>query len=261
MIFRTARSADRAAAARRVPRARSAARIRRGAAGRRSRPPPATPGSARMRCSAVSKNATRCAGVSVPRLRQRHAHRQHVARIEAGVDVAQRQQAAEHDARRPSAARATARLRRRSAAGACRTPTAPSLRPPSLSASFRSARPARSAGSAPARMPVRIDAPSDEQQHARVDRDLFGARQLAGQQRRAGVEAHAARAAGRAAPPAAASTQRLDQQLLEHAARVPAPSADANRDLLAPGQRAREQQVADVGAGDQQDQRRPRRAA
>ena len=144
--------------------------------------------------------------------------------------------------RRPSAARPTARPRRRSAAGASGGRRRRRSRPPSFSASLRSVRPARSAGSTPARMPVSIDAPSDEQQHAAVDRDLVGARHLVGEQRGAGREAgarqqQADRAAGRrrarAIRPAAAGTRgaRPAPSAARIASSLRRPSARANSRL------------------------------
>ena len=66
----------------------------------------------------------------------------------------------------------------------------------------------------------RIDAPSDEQQHAPVDRDLVGAR-APGRRAAPRPAARLARASSRpAAPPATREHQRFDQQLLEDAARV-----------------------------------------
>ena len=106
-----------------------------------------------------------------------------------------------------------------------RTPTALSLRPPSFSASFRSARPARSAGIAPARMPVRIDAASANSSTRAVDRHLFGARQLAGEQRRAGARAPMRASSSPAAPPATASTSASTSSCWNTRPR-PAPSAE-----------------------------------
>ena len=91
-----------------------------------------TPGSARSRCSARVEERGDLRRRLVACLRQRHLQRQHVARIEAGVDMAQREQAAQHHARRPSAARPTARPRRRSAAGACSSRRRLASRPPSF---------------------------------------------------------------------------------------------------------------------------------
>ena len=73
-------------------------------------------------------------------------------------------------------------------------PTAPSLRPPSFSASFRSVRPARSAGSAPARMPVRIDAASAKSSTRRRSRSRrrAGSDRRAVRRRRRGCRARAA---------------------------------------------------------------------
>ena len=80
--------------------------------------------------------------------------------------------------------------------------------------------------------------------------DLVGARHLVGEQRRAGAQrALGEQQAGGAA--GEAEHQRFDEQLLQHAA-APGAERGADRDLLAAAERAREQQVADVGAGDQQ---------
>ena len=105
-----------------------------------------------------------------------------------------------------------------------RTPTAPSLRPPSFSASLRSVRPARSAGSAPARMPVRSDAPSDEEQHARVDARSRRRAAPVREQRGAGGQADAARAAGRRPRPRARAPALRRAAAGTRGAR-PAPSA------------------------------------
>ncbi len=89
-----------------------------------------------------------------------------------------------------------------------------------------------------------------EQHHARVDRDLVGARHLAGQQRRGGGK----RGASEQEPDDPAGDrqrQRFDDELLEHAAAAGA-ERRTNRQLLAPAERSGEQQVADVGARDQQ---------
>ena len=84
--------------------------------------------------------------------------------------------------------------------------------------------PARSAGSAPARMPVRIEAPGDEQQHAAVDGDLFRARKLVGEQRRARRRGSLRASSRPAAPPAIESSSASTSSCWNTRAR-PAPSA------------------------------------
>ena len=103
-------------------------------------------------------------------------------------------------------------------------PTPPaSLRPPSFSASFRSVRPARIAGSTPARMPVRYRHAEREQHHRRVDGDFVRARHLVREQRGAGGEADA-REHRPTMPPAIASTSASMISCWKTRAR-PAPSA------------------------------------
>ena len=130
-----------------------------------------------------------------------------------------------------------------------RTPTALSCRPPSFSASFRSERPARNAGSPPARTPVRIDTPTTKTRHGasmesrwRAAPDPRAARHRA--RTRASHEEPGGAAGDR-------EHERLDQHLLEDA-RAAGAERGADGELFAPRERASEQQVGDVRAGDQE---------
>ena len=133
------------------------------------------------------------------------------------------------------------------------------VRLPSAHRSDRSGRREAPAARRPASRSA-SDAPSTNSEHAAVDGDLLGPRHLARQQRRRRRARRRGRAADRAAPPAIASTSASISSCW-NTRRAPGPERRADRDLLAPAERAREQQVADVGAGDQQHQRRPRPAA
>ncbi len=213
---------------------------------------------ARQRAQALQRGVEEGAHLrrrGVARLRQPHAassgrcadrsrRRRCAARAGCGASRRAHQQ---HDRQR--------HLARRSAARRVRMPDRPaSLRPPSFSASFRSVRPARIAGSAPARSAGEDRCGDDEQQDAAVDRDLVGARNLS---RRAASApaARLARASSRpAAPPAIASTSASISSCWK-TRRAPRAERRADRDLLAASERAREEQVADVGARDQQHER------
>ncbi len=164
-----------------------------------------------------------------------------------------RDQAARPSPPRPSAARPTARPRPRRAGVASAGRSSPSPRPPSFSASVSGVPPTRRAGTTPARMPVRIDAPSTNSRTRAVDRDLVGTRHLVGEQRRAGAQARPRRAAGRPHRRRAPSTSDSTSSCCSTRAAAGA-ERGADRHLLAAAEGAREQQVADVGAGDQQHQ-------
>ena len=118
--------AGRAAAARRGHRRRSAARSRPATAGRRW-PQPSTPGSARRRWSAVRRRPLR-PPASVPRLGQRHLIVEDAPRVEAGIDAAQRPEAAHHHPgpRQQDDARAPPRTPSACVGCGCRRTVAPS---------------------------------------------------------------------------------------------------------------------------------------
>ena len=113
-----------------------------------------------------------------------------------------------------------------------RTPTAPSLRPPSFSASFRSVRPAREAPASRRReRRSRIDAPATKSSTRAVD-GRSRRRAAPGRPARGAAASSLARASSR--PGDAAGAPRAPaprQQLLEHAA---APGAERRRGSRAP---------------------------
>ena len=95
-----------------------------------------------------------------------------------------------------------------------------------------------------------------EQQHAPVDGNLFRAGQLIRQQGGGSLQASLRQ---QQADGAACQRQqeRLDEQLLKYA-RPSRSERSPNRDLLAAREHTREEQVADVRAGDEQHQARAR---
>ena len=205
-----------------------------------------------MRSSAVSKNAGNARGLLVARLRKRHAHRQHVARIEARVDTAKREQAAKHH---PCAHQQHERERDLADdEQPARADPDRALLPAAFLQGIGQIDASRSERRKPAGQDPREDRCGEhEEQDAAVDRDLVGARYLVGEQRRAGVEAHL-REEQANGPAQKTEHERLDQELLEHpgAART---QRRADRELLPPRERPREDQVADVRARDQENQR------
>ena len=101
-------------------------------------------------------------------------------------------------------------------------------------------------------MPVTTDATSAKRS-TRPSIDTSSARgELPRQQLRAGVETDARQQQTDRAP-GRGEDQRLDDQLLEHAAAASA-EGGADGDFLPPGQGAGEQQISDVRAGDQEDE-------
>ena len=145
-------------------------------------------------------------------------------------------------------------------------------RPPlSFSVALRSAREPCSAGIRPKRMPVPSDTASVKREHAPVDADqravLADARQAGGVDRQQRADADDAEQRARATPPAIDSTTlSVSSWRMMPAAAGADRGADGDLALAAGG--AHEQQVGDVGAGDQQheadradqhEQRRPRR--
>ena len=129
----------------------------------------------------------------------------------------------------------------------------------SLSDSRMSNRVACSAGTTPKTRPVTHRERQREQRHGPVDGDALRARQPRGHGRR--QQRHAPRRqqqAGRAA--GAREHEALDEQLPDDA-RAAGADRDAHGHFFLPADRAREQQVGDVRARNQQHQRRRRRAA
>ena len=136
-----------------------------------------------------------------------------------------------------------------SAPAAPRPPLDP--RAPSFRTSFRSTRDARSAGSRPNTRLEATEIAERESEHARVDVDV--AQQL----REAGRhdEREEARAPERQCQAEAAADEREQQVLGEellHEAPAAGAGGGAQRQLLLPGRPGGQQQVGDVGAGDQQ---------
>ena len=211
---------------------------------------------ARARARAACRRSARiCAGLRVARVGQADVHLQHAARIEAGVDVAQRVQAAQHHAGAHQQHQRQRDLGDDQRRGASAMPApAESLRPPSFSVSFRSVRPARSAGIDAGQETGQHRRAEDEQQHPAIHRRLLGARHLVREQRRARRRSPTRASSSPAAPPASAST--IDSTIrCWNTRRRPGAERGADRELLAAAHRARQDQVADVGARDQQHQR------
>ena len=151
------RHRDRAEAG--IPRERASVRIRR-MRGRSSIVPAAsTPGSARMRCNAAPKNADRWAGVGY---RVPTNVTSIVSTLFGSKPVSPCLRASRLWTITPAPISSTSDSATSHTISTRRVPTpiAPSSRPPSLSASLRSARPARTASSVPASMPVSIDTPT-----------------------------------------------------------------------------------------------------
>ena len=95
-------------------------------------------------------------------LRQRDFHREHVLRIETGIDVLQSHEALQEQSWRRRARRARARLRATTSALRRRLRRRPVVepRPPSFNASVNSGFPVASAGMRPKTTPVRTATPS-----------------------------------------------------------------------------------------------------
>ena len=213
---------------------------------------------ARQHSEALQRAVEECAGLRrrlVSSFGERYLEGQQVAGIEAGLDMAKRQQAAQHDAgahqqhdreRNLADDEQTARLEADGARFAA--------------ALFQGV-----VEIGPARADRRQHAGKDtgqhrcaehEEQDTAVDRNLIGARYLIGEQGGARGEAGARQqqahdSTGRG------EHERLDQQLLEHPGASGA-ERSTDRELLAPAERARKQQVADIGAGNQQHERHGR---
>ena len=220
-------------------------------------PPPPARRAARGRAAARCRR-TRCvcALCVYPRLRQRHAACvSTLCGSKPASTCLQREQAAQHDA---GAHQEHDRQRHladdeqpaRADADGCRRRC---VRPPSARRSDRFVR-RGVAGSAPARTPVSIDAPTTNRSTRGVDRDLFGAGHLTGRAAWRRPRGWRARAAGRRRRRPAASTSASTSSCWKTRAR-PAPSAERIASSLRRPSAAREQQVADVRARDQQDQR------
>ena len=204
-----------------------------------------------MRCNAASKNADRCAGVGY---RVSTSLTSIVRTLFGSKPVSPCLRASRLWTITPAPINSTSDSATSHTISKRRVPTpiAPSPRPPSLSASLRSDRPARTAGSVPASMPVSIDtASANSSTRASIEISSALGTWLA-----SSVEADVSVAVREQKPERAAGgreQQRFDQQLLKHASASRA-KRRANRDLLASAQGAGEEQVADVGAGDEQDQ-------
>ena len=112
-----------------------------------------------MRCNAASKNADRCAGVGY---RASTSLTRIVRTLFGSKPVSPCLRASRLWIITPAPINNTSDSATSHTISRRRVPTpiAPSLRPPSLSASLRSDRPARTAGSVPASMPVSIDTPT-----------------------------------------------------------------------------------------------------
>ena len=150
-----------------------------------------------MRCSALSKKARHLRRRLVARLGQRHLHRQHVARIEAGVDVAQREQAAQHHAgahQQHDRQRDLADDQQPARADADRAVAAAAFLQRVVEIGAAGAERRQRAGENAGQRSTRR---ATNSRTRAVDRDLVGARHLVGEQRRAGAQAARARAAGR----------------------------------------------------------------
>ena len=126
---------------------------------------------------------------------------------------------------------------------------------PSLSDSVSSSLVARNAGMVPNSSAVASVIADGEEQHARVERDIerdgFRPLETMRSSRRLAAcgESHAERAAGRASIRLSVSNWRTRRMRC-------APSACRTANSRAPRRRARQQQVGDIGARDQQHQRR-----
>ena len=184
-----------------------------------------------MRCSAASKNALICAGVLY---RVSGSVTCIVSTLRGSKPAStwrSAQQPPEHHAGAHQQHERQRHLADDQQRGACGGRRCRSLRPPSFSASLRSVRPARIAGSAPARIAgERSTSPTtNSSTRASID-DLVGARHLAGEQRRAGASGWRARAAGRrrrrpprapALRPAAAGTRARGRRRARRGSRAP----------------------------------------
>ena len=143
----------------------------------------------------------------------------------------------------------------------CRKPV-PDRPPLSLSVVVRSVLELCSAGIRPNRMPVASETGERERDDAPVEADeravLADAREAGGVDRRAarGCPAQPSDQAEHAA--GQRQHDALGEQLADDAA-ARAADRGADRDLAPASGRAHEQQVGDVGAGDEQDEARPRR--
>jgi hypothetical protein len=186
-----------------------------------------------------------------PRVYQAHAHREHVVRIEAGVDVPEGEQALDHHAgahQQHQRQRDLAHDQQAARADTDRTVAASTFLERVVEVGLACAHGRQRTGehAREHRHPHR------EQQHSPIDRDFLRPRHLTGEQRRRGREG----AVREQKPERATSTreeQCFGQQLLKHASACRA-KRQANRDLLASAQGASEEQVADVGAGDEEHQ-------
>ena len=183
--------------------------------------------------------------------RQRRAQRQHVRRVEAGVDVEQAREAARQQQRRGDQHHRRRRLRRRPARGAAsRCRRANRGRLPSAPAADRP-RDDWIAGTMPNRMPVATEIAAVNAEHAAVDRDVLHARNLQRIERRSARASARTASATPAAPPSAERT--IDSVSSWRTIRPrPAPSTTRIASSFCRAFGAREQQVGDVGAGDQQ---------
>ena len=218
------------------------------------RPTASTPGSAATRAhDAVEVLAAPRRGLSNDAGRI-DAPRHRVLRLKAEVDLQQRAEAAEQQARRRPAARRPARPRRRRARCA-RTPTSGRR----CAGAWRSAAPPWprercSAGSTPQAMPASAGEPDRHGERDRVDRthSAAAARRTSGgaasarvaqiAERHADQRAGERRAAGsRRAPAGQVAPARAERH--------------AHRELLPARVDPREQQVREVDAGDRQDAR------
>ena len=127
------------------------------------------------------------------------------------------------------------------------------LRPAPRSASIGSVRVANHAGAAPNTMPVSSARPNAKPSTSGAGRVSIG---------RKVVPANASASSSRAVPtattspamPPAMASRMLSTSACVTICRREAPIASRTRRLAAPRDRAREQQVGDVGAGDQQHQ-------
>ena len=134
------------------------------------------------------------------------------------------------------------------------------VRPPSFSASCGSRPAMRSAGARPKTSPLSRVSPQREGQHRPVHPRLRQPGHVLRAERGEQRPRPSSPRACRARPPAAGEHQALGQRLAQE---VPAARADrgANRHLARARRAAGEQQVGDVGAGDEQHEARRRRAA